>query len=88
MGGGKRGRKRERKKGDGKGVKKGEGIRWSVMVRTTVAKSSKNGLLIHKLPPLQNGKCCQSVPNNCDYMVNLILSPYILSEYRDIKAIP
>lgn len=63
---------------EGKGVVKyGEMgvIRGGVMVRTNTEKSSKKWFFIQKLPPLQNGKCYQSAPDNCDYMVNLIPSP-------------
>lgn len=63
-------------------------IRGGMLVRTNAQKSSKNWQFIQNLPPLQNGKCFQLTPNNCDYMVNPTLSPYILSEYRDIKSIP
>ena len=63
-------------------------IRGGVMVRTNAEKSSKKWFFIQNLPPPQNVKCCQSAPNNCDYMVNPTLSPYILSECRDIKSIP
>lgn len=76
---------------EGKGrqilVKMG-GIRGGVWVRTNAQKSSKIYYFIQNLPPLQNGKCFQSAPNNCDYMVNPTPSPYILSESRDIKSIP
>ena len=64
------------------------GIRGGVLVRTNAQKSSKIYHFIQNSPPLQNGKCLQLTPNNCDYMVNLTLSPYILSECRDIKSIP
>lgn len=63
-------------------------IRGGVMVRTNTEKSSKNWFFIQNLPPLQNGKCYQSVPYNCDYMVNLIPSPYIPIEKLGYKAIP
>ena len=63
-------------------------IRGGVMVRTNAEKSSKKWFFIQKLPPLQNGKCFHQSPDNCDYMVNPTLSPYILSECRDIKSIP
>lgn len=53
-------------------------IRGGVMVRTNTEKSSKKWFFIQKLPPLQNGKCYQSAPYNCDYMVNLIPSPIFL----------
>lgn len=63
-------------------------IRGGVLVRTNAEKSSKKWFFIQKLPPLQNGKCYQSAPDNCDYMVNLIPSPAFLSKYRDIKQSP
>lgn len=63
-------------------------IRGGVMVRTNAEKSSKKWFFIQNLPPLQNGKCYQSVPYNCDYMVNLISSPYIPIEKLGYKAIP
>lgn len=62
-------------------------IRGGMLVRTNAEKSSKIYHFIQNLPPLQNGKCLQLTPNNCDYMVNSTLSPYILSECRDIKSI-
>ena len=62
-------------------------IRGGVMVRTNAEKSSKKWFFIQKLPPLQNGKCYQSAPNNCDYMVNLIPSPYIPIGKLGYKAI-
>ena len=52
-------------------------IRGGVLVRTNTPKSSKNGRFIHKPPHLQNGKCYQSAPTNCNYMVKLIPSPCI-----------
>ena len=52
-------------------------IRGGVLVRTNAEKSSKKWFFIQNLPPLQNEKCCQSAPHNCDYMVNLIPSPCI-----------
>ena len=63
-------------------------IRGGVMVRTNTEKSSKKWFFIQKLPPLQNGKCYQSVPYNCDYMVKPIPSPYIPIEKLGYKAIP
>lgn len=51
-------------------------IRGGVMVRTNAQKSSKKWFFIQKMPPLQNGKCYQSAPDNCDYMVNLKPSPH------------
>ena len=63
-------------------------IRGGVMVRTNAEKSSKKWFFIQKLPPLQNGKCLQLTPNNCDYMVNLIPSPYIPIGKLGYKAIP
>lgn len=63
-------------------------IRGGVMVRTNAEKSSKKWFFIQNLPPLQNGKCCQSAPNNCDYMVNLKPSPYIPIGKLGYKAIP
>ena len=54
-----------------------EVIRGGVLVRTNAEKSSKKWFFIQNLPPLQNGKCYQSAPHNCDYMVNLIPSPCI-----------
>ena len=63
-------------------------IRGGVMVRTNAEKSSKKWFFIHNLPPLQNGKCYQSVPYNCDYMVKPIHSPYIPIEKLEYKAIP
>lgn len=63
-------------------------IRGGVMVRTNTEKSSKKWFFIQKLPPLQNGKCYQSTPYNCDYMVNLIPSPYIPIGKLGYKAIP
>ena len=62
-------------------------IRGGVMVRTNTKKSSKKWFFIQNLPPLQNGKCYQSAPNNCDYMVNLIPSPYIPIGKLGYKAI-
>lgn len=64
------------------------GIRGGVLVRTNAQKSSKIYHFIQNLPPLRNGKCFQSAPDNCDYMVNPTLSPAFLPEYRDIKSIP
>ena len=61
-------------------------IRGGVMVRTNTEKSSKKWFFIQKLPPLQNGKCCQSAPHNCDYMVKPIPSPYIPIEKLGYKA--
>ena len=77
-----------REEGKGREIlgKMGE-IRGGVLVRTNAEKSSKKWVFIQKLPPPQNGKCCQSAPDNCDYMVNPTLSPAFLLEYRDIKAI-
>lgn len=63
-------------------------IRGGVMVRTNTEKSSKKWFFIQKLPPLQNGKCYQSAPNNCDYMVKPIPSPHIPIEKMGYKAIP
>ena len=63
-------------------------IRGGVMVRTNTEKSSKKWFFIQKLPPLQNGKCYQSAPHNCDYMVKQIPSPYIPIEKLGYKAIP
>lgn len=63
-------------------------IRGGVMVRTNAEKSSKKWFFIQKLPPLQNGKCYQSAPYNCDYMVKPIPSPYIPIEKLGYKAIP
>ena len=63
-------------------------IRGGVMVRTNAEKSSKKWFFIQNLPPLQNGKCYQSAPNNCDYMVKPIPSPYIPIEKLGYKAIP
>ena len=63
-------------------------IRGGVMVRTNTKKSSKKWFFIQNLPPLQNGKCYQSAPDNCDYMVNLIPSPYIPIGKLGYKAIP
>ena len=63
-------------------------IRGGVMVRTNAEKSSKKWFFIQKLPPLQNGKCYQLVPYNCDYMVKPIPSPYIPIEKLEYKAIP
>lgn len=63
-------------------------IRGGVMVRTNAEKSSKKWFFIHKPPPLQNVKCCQSAPHNCDYMVNLKPSPYIPIGKLGYKAIP
>ena len=63
-------------------------IRGGVMVRTNAEKSSKKWFFIQNLPPLQNGKCYQSAPDNCDYMVNLIPSPYIPIGKLGYKAIP
>lgn len=62
-------------------------IRGGVMVRTNAEKSSKKWFFIQKLPPLQNVKCYQSAPTNCDYMVNLIPSPYIPIGKLGYKAI-
>ena len=72
-------------------------IRGGMLVRTNAEKSSKKWFFIQNLPPLQNGKCCQSAPHNCDYMVNLKPSPYTpigklgykafllnLSEYKEL----
>lgn len=58
------------------------------MVRTNAEKSSKKWFFIQNLPPLQNGKCYQSAPTNCDYMVNLIPSPYIPIGKLGYKVIP
>lgn len=55
-------------------------IRGGAMVRTNTEKSSKKWFFIQNLPPLQNGKCYQSAPDNCDYMVKPIPSP--LYSYR------
>ena len=63
-------------------------IRGGVMVRTNAEKSSKKWFFIQKLPPLQNGKCYQSAPHNCDYMVNLKPSPYTPIGKLGYKAIP
>lgn len=63
-------------------------IRGGVMVRTNAEKSSKKWFFIQKLPPLQNVKCCQSAPTNCDYMVKLIPFPYIPIGKLGYKAIP
>ena len=63
-------------------------IRGGVMVRTNTEKSSKKWFFIQKIPPLQNGKCYQSVPYNCDYMVKPIPFPYIPIEKLGYKAIP
>ena len=63
-------------------------IRGGVMVRTNAEKSSKKWFFIQNLPPLQNGKCYQSAPDNCDYMVKPISSPYIPIEKLGYKAIP
>lgn len=63
-------------------------IRGGVMVRTNAEKSSKKWFFIQNLPPLQNGKCYQSAPTNCDYMVNLKPSPYIPIGKLGYKAIP
>ena len=63
-------------------------IRGGVMVRTNAEKSSKKCFFIQNLPPLQNVKCCQSAPNNCDYMVNLKPSPYTPIGKLGYKAIP
>lgn len=63
-------------------------IRGGVMVRTNAEKSSKKWFFIQKLPPLQNVKCYQSAPTNCDYMVNLKPSPYIPIGKLGYKAIP
>ena len=62
-------------------------IRGGVMVRTNAEKSSKKWFFIQNLPPPQNVKCCQSAPNNCDYMVNLKPSPYIPIGKLGYKAI-
>lgn len=63
-------------------------IRGGVMVRTNAEKSSKKWFFIQNLPPLQNGKCYQSAPYNCDYMVKPIPSPYIPIGKLGYKAIP
>lgn len=63
-------------------------IRGGVMVRTNAEKSSKKWFFIQNLPPPQNVKCCQSAPNNCDYMVNLKPSPYIPIGKMGYKVIP
>lgn len=63
-------------------------IRGGVMVRTNAEKSSKKWFFIQNLPPLQNVKCFHQSPNNCDYMVNLIPSPYIPIGNLEYKAIP
>ncbi len=63
-------------------------IRGGVMVRTNAEKSSKKWFFIQNLPPPQNVKCCQSAPNNCDYMVNPTLSPYNPIEIQGYKSIP
>lgn len=63
-------------------------IRGGAMVRTNAEKSSKKWFFIQKLPPLQNVKCYQSAPTNCDYMVNLIPPPYIPIGKLGYKAIP
>lgn len=55
-------------KGKGKLAKMGV-IRGGVLVRTNAEKSSKNWLLIHKLPHLENGKSWDQSPDNCDYLV-------------------
>ena len=78
--------KEERKGRENKG--KMGGIRGEMLVRTNAEKSSKKWFFIQNLPPLQIGKCCQSAPDNCDYMVNPTLPPAFLSEYRDIKQSP
>ena len=90
---GKRGKEEVGIEGEGKGkgrriLGKMGGIRGGVLVRTNAQKSSKIYHFIQNLPPLQNGKCLQLTPNNCDYMVNPTLSPAFLPEYRGIKAIP
>ena len=63
-------------------------IRGGVMVRTNTEKSSKKWFFIQKLPPLQNVKCFHQSPNNCDYMVKPIPSPYIPIVKMGYKAIP
>lgn len=67
------------------------GIRGGVLVRTNAQKSSKIYHFIQNLPPLRNGKCFQSAPDNCDYMVNPTLSPYNpigIQGYKSIPTIP
>lgn len=63
-------------------------IRGGVMVRTNAEKSSKKWFFIQKIPPLQNVKCFHQSPNNCDYMVKPIPSPYIPIGKMGYKAIP
>ena len=78
-------------KEEGKGreiLVKMEEIRGGVLVRTNAQKSSKIYHFIQNLPPLQNGKCCQSAPDNCDYMVKLTLCPLYPIEMQGYKSIP
>ena len=80
---------------EGKGQEKGGKIWWKWEWLGVVwwwglmpKKVPKNGSSSKNYPPLQNVKCYQSAPYNCDYMVNLIPSPYIPIGKLGYKAIP